>query len=179
MPKTIRAQKGEDNGNYKHGGKNTKLYEVWCSMKRRCNNKNAWAYKYYGAKGVRVCDEWQQDYSAFKKWAEESGYNEGLTIDRVDVNGDYSPSNCRWVTMKEQANNQTTTTRIEYKGITKTLHEWSECLGIHPTTLYHRIYKRGWSIEMAFTEKVSLNKHSRETIDVSSKIKALAERSEE
>ena len=174
MPRTIKSQKGKGNGNYKHGCKNTKLYRLWCSMKQRCNNKNAWAYKYYGAKGIRVCDEWQSDYLSFKRWSEENGYVEGLTIDRINTNGDYSPQNCRWVTRKDQANNQTTTIHIEYNGTSKTLHEWADCLGINPTTLYHRIYKRGWSIDRAFTEKVSLNKHSRETTEA----RALAERSE-
>lgn len=176
MPKTIKSQKGKDNGNYKHGGKHTKLYEVWCSMRQRCNNPRAKMYKYYGAKGVKVCNEWQDDYLAFKQWSILNGYSEGLTIDRIDNNGDYSPLNCRWVTMKTQANNQDKTVRIEYSGVCKTLHEWSDILGINPTTLYFRIYKRGWNIERAFTEKVSLNKHSRESVDITNKITALAER---
>lgn len=175
MPKTIKSQKGKDNGNYKHGGKHTKLYEIWCAMKQRCNNKNAWAYKYYGAKGVKVCEEWQKDYLDFKQWAELNGYTEGLTLDRIDNNGNYEPSNCRWVTMKVQANNQTHTTRIEYLGVRKTLHEWAELLGIHPSTLYHRIYKRRWSVERAFTEKVRLRK----TGDISDKTKALERSSNE
>ena len=151
MPATIKSQKGENNGHYKHGGKHTKLYEIWCSMKQRCNNKNAWAYKYYGAKGVSVCKEWNDSYTSFRDWSVENGYLQGLTIDRIDTNGDYSPQNCRWVTRKVQANNQTNTTRIEYLGVTKTLHQWADELGIHPNTLYHRIYKMGWSVERALT----------------------------
>jgi hypothetical protein len=178
VPKTLKSQKGKDNGNYKHGCKHTKLYEIWCAMKQRCDNKNAWAYKYYGAKGISVCDEWQNSFESFKIWSEANGYIEGLSIDRIDNNGNYSPSNCRWVTMKEQANNQRNTLRIEYLGVTKTLHEWADSLGIRSATLYYRIYKLGWSIERAFTEKVSLNRHSREIVDTSSAIKALKERSE-
>ena len=169
----MKMPNGEKNGNYIHGGKNTKLYEVWCSMRQRCNNPNSKMYKHYGERGIKVCEEWQKDYSSFKKWAISNGYCEGLTIDRIDNNGDYSPSNCRWATWKMQANNQRKTTRIEYLGVCRTLHEWSDFLGIAPNTLYHRLYKLGWSTERAFTEKVSLNKYFRQTVNITEKIKSL------
>ena len=95
---------------YKHGDRDSRLYSVWKTMKKRCENKNCKSYKWYGAKGVSVCKEWQ-DYIEFKKWAIENGYNENAlkgecTIDRIDPCGNYEPSNCRWVSMAEQAKNK-------------------------------------------------------------------------
>lgn len=92
----------------KHGMGHTKLYRVWVSMRQRCNNKNNRAYKWYGGKGVKVCDEWNgsHNYEAFYKWAMASGYKQGLTIDRIDPDGNYEPSNCRWITISEQQKNR-------------------------------------------------------------------------
>ena len=93
--------------NTKHGlshdknGKITKLYAIWTTMKQRCHNSNTKQYKYYGARGIKVCDEWKNDYMNFYNWAMKNGYREGLTIDRIDVNGNYEPDNCEWVTKSE------------------------------------------------------------------------------
>lgn len=94
--------------NIHHGLCHTKLYNVWKSMKQRCNNKNNHAYKWYGGKGVKVCDEWNgsHSYENFYKWAMASGYKEGLTIDRIDPDGNYEPNNCRWITISEQQRNR-------------------------------------------------------------------------
>lgn len=94
----------------KHGGRNDRLYAVWRLMKQRCQRTETPEYKYYGGRGIAVCAEWQ-DYKAFKEWAYKSGYDENAkrgqcTIDRIDVNGNYEPSNCRWVDMKTQNNNK-------------------------------------------------------------------------
>ena len=161
MPATIKSQKGENNGHYKHGGKGTKLYEVWCCMKARCYNPTSKSYSRYGGRGISVCNEWKESFIAFRNWAYENGYKQGLSLDRIDNNGNYKPSNCRWATMKEQANNQNHSLKIEYKRETKSLTEWAEVLGIKQHTLYHRIYKSGWNIERAFTEKVSLDRYHR------------------
>lgn len=153
MPNNSRSRSGKNNGNYKHGCKNTKLYVVWCDMKARCNRKTHKAYKYYGAKGVKLCAEWD-DFSAFKEWADMNGYKEGLSIDRINNSGNYEPGNCRWVTAKQQANNQETTTRLKVIDTEKTLHEWADFIGIKPATIHYRL-RHGWDIEKALFTKVN------------------------
>jgi len=91
--------------NTTHGESNTRLHRIWAAMRRRCQNPNYCHYSYYGGRGIKVCDEWN-DYAVFSKWAKENGYSDDLTIDRIDYNGDYSPQNCRWVTMAEQNRNK-------------------------------------------------------------------------
>jgi hypothetical protein len=169
MPRTNKSQKGSNNGNYKHGGKHSKLYHIWCSMRYRCNNKNLTSYINYGARGIKVCEEWDKDFSNFREWALKNGYIEGLSIDRIDVNGNYEPSNCQWITIDKQCDNKTNTIRIEYKGETKTLKQWSEILEIPRMTLYHRIFKLGWNIERAFKECVNLNRYDRKLKEIEGK----------
>ena len=117
-------------------------------MKSRCNNPNASKYHLYGGKGIKVCNEWSQSFIAFHNWAIENGYTDELTLDRIDGNKDYEPSNCRWATYKEQANNTTQNNLITYKGITLTTYQWAEKIGINPNTFSERL-RRGWSIERA------------------------------
>ena len=130
----------------KHGGRNSKLYRIWSNMKDRCNNPDCKAYSDYGGRGIKVCKEWLDDFSAFQKWALANGYKEGLTIDRKNNNKGYSPDNCRWVDRKIQGNNKRNCRYITYKGQRKTVAEWSEITGIPHDTLLYRL-NHGWETE--------------------------------
>lgn len=132
-----------------HGLSKTHLYGVWCTMKSRCHNKNSQRYSLYGGRGVVVCDEWLHDFKSFYDWSYANGYNEKLTLDRIDVNGNYSPENCRWVDMKTQNNNRRNNNLMTYNGKTQTLHQWADEYGIRYGTLWARINTYNWSIEKA------------------------------
>jgi hypothetical protein len=116
-------------------------YNTYGSMMTRCYNKNAANYYLYGGRGIKVCDEWH-DAKVFGEWAIDSGFKKGLTIDRINVDGDYEPNNCRWATKKEQANNRRDTRYVTIDGITKTLTGWAEFSGINRNTLCRR-YQQG------------------------------------
>lgn len=136
-----------------HGMRNTRLYTIWLKMKNRCQNSNHKDYHLYGGRGITVCNEWQQ-FEPFYEWAMSNGYSEDLTIDRINNDGGYSPDNCRWATVKEQANNKRNTCWVTYNGETRTLSEWSELVGIKHSVLQSRICKLHWDIEKAFTTPV-------------------------
>ena len=133
-----------------HGMTKTRVYNIWKSMRQRCSIPSTSGYKYYGGRGIKVCNEWQ-DFEPFYKWAISNGYADNLTIDRIDVNGNYEPSNCRWITLKEQQMNTRRNHYITFNGETKTLNEWAEQLGINHTTLLDRLRYPNWSIEEALT----------------------------
>ena len=115
----------------------TRLYKIWASMRDRCNNANNHAYKHYGGRGITICKEWDS-YKEFETWALNSGYEETLTIDRIDVNGIYCPQNCRWATRLEQARNKRNTLFYLYKGEEITLTALSKIINIPYDTLRHR-----------------------------------------
>lgn len=124
-----------------------KLYSTLCKMKNRCNNINSKDYKYYGERGIKVCSEWEESYESFKNWALNNGYENGLEIDRIDVNGGYNPNNCRWATRKEQMNNTRSNHYLTYNGETKTMMEWSDHLGISYCVIKEAINERGQTLE--------------------------------
>lgn len=134
-----------------HGMKNSRIYSIWRSMKDRCFNENCVSYKNYGARGITVCDEWANNFSAFYDWAIKAGYSECLSIDRIDNDGNYTPSNCRWATPEVQANNTRHNHMIEYNGKTLTLSQWSKLTGIKYSKIKERINKCGWSVEKTLT----------------------------
>lgn len=137
-----------------HGKRNTRLYDIWHGMKNRCYNENNDRYRDYGGKGTTICNEWKNDFQSFYDWSMANGYKDNLTIDRMDTDGNYEPSNCRWITNKEQQNNRTDNHYITFNGETRTLKEWSELLDVNYSTLNHRITQYGWSTEKALTTKV-------------------------
>lgn len=127
----------------KHGltlenGKLSRLYRIWICMKNRCYNKNDDHYRIYGERGITVCDEWRTDYKSFYDWSMANGYDKGLTIDRIDVNGNYEPGNCRWATIKEQSRNKRNSIKVKYNNECVCLSELSERTGICYQTLYAR-----------------------------------------
>ena len=123
-----------------HGDTRTRLYNIWCGMKARCQK-----HPRYVSLGITVCDEWK-DYSIFKEWAMNAGYSDELSIDRIDPYKGYSPYNCRWATMLEQQNNRTDNVHIVFEGKMYTLAELSRLLGISAATIRNRI-KNGWNTE--------------------------------
>lgn len=141
--------------NYRHGARYTRLYRIYRNMITRCYNSNILEYKNYGGRGIIVCKEWRESFVAFKTWAENNGYSDNLTIDRIDTNGNYEPNNCRWITLKAQGFNKTNTKYFEYNGQKKCLAEWAEIFGINKPTLYNRIYNLGWDIKKALETKVN------------------------
>lgn len=149
----------------KHGMSGTRLYRIWKNMKDRCNKPKHHNYERYGGRGIRVCEEWQNDFMAFYTWAMANGYQEDLTIDRKDNDGNYEPSNCRWATQREQLNNRGDfNVLVTYKGKTQTLMEWSEETGLPFATLRYRIVESHWPVEDAFTigiGEVKRNPHGR------------------
>lgn len=127
-----------------------KLYVKWQSMIRRCENPNEKAYKYYGGRGISVCKEWRNDFMTFYNWAISNGYEEHLTIDRIDVNGNYEPSNCRWATWQEQQNNKRSNRNYNVFGEVLNLAQISKKYNISWNLLAKRL-KKGLDIETAIT----------------------------
>lgn len=128
----------------KHGHYNERLYKIWFDMKRRCYNKERKAYKYYGAKGITVCKEWLNNYNSFHDWALSHGYNNNLTLERIDFNGNYCPENCKWISQKEQTQNSSHNHFIKFNNKTLTITQWSKEIGIAPKTIRERLNK-GWA----------------------------------
>lgn len=131
----------------------TRLHNIWLTMKQRCSKPNCSTYHKYGAKGIRVCEEWDNSFEAFRDWSLENGYADSLTIDRIDSHGDYSPDNCRWVTQKTQQNNRSNNVHLTYKGETHSLIEWEKITGLKWRILYDRHY-RGWDVNRIFEQPV-------------------------
>jgi len=134
------------------------LYDAWRNIKRRCygNYENSKYYKNYGGRGIKVCDEWKNDFELFLKWAKSNGWKSGLTIDRIDVNGNYCAENCRWITQKEQLANRRTSRNITYNGETKSAKEWAKILKISYSAFLKRLNK--WiDINRVMEEPIHIN----------------------
>ena len=132
---------------------NKRLHGIYHGIKKRCYNKNSKRYKDYGGRGIVMCDEWLDSdvgFDNFCDWAKSHGYTDDLTIERSDVDGNYSPENCKWITLQAQARNKRETIRVAYHGVEKPLIEWCVELGLCYDTMNDRIVNRGWSVENAF-----------------------------
>lgn len=139
------------------------LRKIWKQMHRRCCSEKDQRFSRYGARGIRVCEEWS-DFEVFEKWALENGYTHGLSIDRKDNDGPYAPWNCRWATPKEQANNTSRNRKVSFSGETHSVSEWSDITGIPASALTKRL-RSGWSAEKALTYPIRQNliEHNGET----------------
>lgn len=136
----------------KHGLRDTRLYSIWCNMKDRCYNQNNPQYKWYGGKDtpIEICSEWLHDFKTFYDWAMTNGYKDDLTIDRINFNGNYSPDNCRFVTIQEQQNNKSNNHLLTYNGKTMNITQWAQELGLPRGVIKDRL-RGGWSVEKALT----------------------------
>lgn len=149
------AEKGvkrEKHYAYKHGETRTRLYRIWTYMKRRCFDPKDKDFSNYGARGITVCKEWSESYIAFRSWALHNGYAKNLTLDRINFNEDYSSTNCRWVTAKEQNNNKRSNRFVTYNGITLTVAQWAERLGLERHALLYRL--NNWTVKEAFEKSL-------------------------
>ncbi|WP_110933276.1 hypothetical protein [Paenibacillus bouchesdurhonensis] len=127
------------------GHSKDRLYRTWLGMHNRCYNPDHDRYEWYGGKGISICDEWHV-FMTFRNWALANGYTDELTIDRIDVDGNYSPGNCQWVDMKTQANNRSNNRILRYRGKRYTATELAEAHGLAPHTVFNRL-KLGWTVD--------------------------------
>lgn len=137
-----------------HGMSRTRIYRIWKGMKNRCCNENIPQYSDWGGRGITVCDEWKHDFKSFYEWAVNNGYDEKLSIDRIDNNEGYCPENCRWVTEKEQALNRRSNVYITHNGVTKHISEWDVDIGVKKSGRVRARLNAGWNISDAVTTHV-------------------------
>lgn len=133
-----------------HGISTHTLYNTHAAIKARCYNKKCPAYKNYGGRGIKMCEEWLNSVEAFYNWGIANGWEKGLEIDRINNDGNYEPENCRWATIETQCNNRRSNKFIEFNGLRLTLTQWSKKLGMNRHGIRGRL-KSGWSIEKALT----------------------------
>ncbi len=136
-----------------HGKSGHPLFESWIGMRNRCYWAKHNRFEHYGGKGIRVCDNWRDDFEAFYKWGISNGWKKGLQIDRISNDGDYCPENCRFLNRKQQSRNRTSNIKLTINGVTKIAIEWAEEVGVHPTTIHKRL-RKGYSHQEAVFGKI-------------------------
>ena len=135
-----------------HGMGSTNIYKIWKGMKSRCYNPNNDSYKYYGGRGIKVCNRW---FESFENFLADMGMPaEEMSIDRIDGDGDYDPSNCKWATHKEQMRNTTSNRMITFNGESKLLTDWADKLNMGSSGLRYRL--KNWPLEKALTQEVAI-----------------------
>ena len=134
-----------------HGLSHTRIHSIWQGMKDRCYNTNSYSFNLYGSRNITICDEWLNNFESFYKWSMENGYDDSLSIDRIDNSLGYSPENCRWADSITQANNKRDNHILEFDGRALTMKQWSEETGIKYQKLKDRINRCGWSVARALT----------------------------
>lgn len=152
-----------------HDLSKTRLYHIWNGMRGRCYRPGHYTYQNYGGRGITICDEWKNDFLEFRKWALSNGYSDILTIDRIDNNGNYEPSNCRWVTVSVQNANQRKRTKYEVTrrifweidGVVKSRKDWCKDYGLEEQTVIYRVKVKGMSPKEALTTSLSSNGRKR------------------
>lgn len=143
-----------------HGESRTRLYKIWFDMKRRCSEKYKDYFPEYHRKGIKVCKEWQT-YEPFRDWALSHGYQDNLTIDRRDNDGNYEPNNCKWVDVKAQSNNRSSCIYITYNNKTQTMMQWCEELNLDYYLIHNRIHKLNWTFEKAISTPLMAQKRNK------------------
>lgn len=136
----------EEGNNLKHGKCHDRIYDIYKAMIIRCEKEYSSGYKYYGERGISVCQEWKDSFQAFYDWSINNGYKENLTIDRIDTNGNYCPENCRWISMKEQNYNRRTSHKFEIDGVIYGMRELSSKIGISEQLIQSRL-DHGWTLD--------------------------------
>lgn len=154
MPSDNRPR-GKAHYRFKHGGKGTRIYNIWCKMISRCENSSDEAYPRYGGSGITICQEWRESFEAFRAWALANGYERHLTIDRYpDQHGGYAPSNCRWATYAQQNRNYSRNRPVTYHGREVLVCDLAAEVGFPQDIIKNRIFRYGWDIERAVTTPV-------------------------
>lgn len=147
--------------NTTHNQRYTRLYAIWKAMKQRCLNPNSKSYSNYGKRGIKICEEWLNNYQSFYTWSINNGYKEDLTIDRINNDGNYEPSNCRWVDRLTQCNNTRQNKLYEINGVNKTIHQWALEYNVPVQRVRQRVYVHKWDILKALTTPVKIGRPSK------------------
>lgn len=163
----LMQSKETEHPSYKHGESRTRLYGIWLHMNDRCRNKNNTAYSHYGGRGISVCEEWSNSYETFRDWALANGYDDSLSIDRIDPNGNYTPGNCRWATKSQQSSNRRRYARreryvrvmcIETGNIYESIKDAAQDTGVEKTSIskcIHGVTKRAGGFRWQICKKDS------------------------
>ena len=158
--KSCGCRRSKVKSTFRHGMSKTRLYREWASIKRRCYLKSDPSYKNYGGREIEMCDSWKNSFELFAEWATTNGYSDDLTIERINVNGNYCPENCKWIPWSEQQGNRTYCRFYTYNGETKNLVEWCKQFNLPYGTVHNRIYKLKWTFQRAISEPVHIEKRN-------------------